>query len=178
MKMKRFFLLFLLGVASVVSVYTQAGYAQTKSSWREATPAELEAFLPARAPVEGERIETEMRTASGIINGRGQMVAGVVLITAGYAAQGKYTHYLLSQSTLTLGDKLALAPGAYAIGWQHTEKGLRVHVNDAATGAEKGTVLAVPITQFKGVESIRIWALPDRRVIQIGRFMVPYAVKN
>src|SRR5215471_14852261 len=86
--------------------------AQQKSTWRAATPAELAAALPARAPVEKERIETEMRTASGIIDSRGKLIAGVVLITAGYSADGKYSHYLLVQSPITI-DKIALSPGNY-----------------------------------------------------------------
>ena len=54
-----------------------------KGSWRQATDAELASLLPARAPVEKEHIETEMRTASGIVNGHGRFIAGVVLLTAG-----------------------------------------------------------------------------------------------
>ena len=54
-----------------------------KSPWRQATDAELASLLPARAQVEKEHIETEMRTASGIVNGRGHTIAGVVLLTAG-----------------------------------------------------------------------------------------------
>ncbi len=70
--------------------------------WRSATEAELTQALPARAPVEKERIETEMRTASGIADERGHLIAGVVLITAGYSADGKYSHYLLVGSPLRL----------------------------------------------------------------------------
>jgi len=66
-----------------------------RSSWRQATDAELASLLPARAPVEREHIETEMRTASGIVNSRGRYIAGVVLLTAGYSADGKYSHYLI-----------------------------------------------------------------------------------
>src|SRR5260370_36571474 len=80
--------------------------AQAKGGWRAATPAELESFLPARAPVDKERIETELRTASGIINDRGQLIASVVLITAGYAAEGKYSHYFLIQRPIRLGDSM------------------------------------------------------------------------
>ena len=48
-----------------------------KPGWRTATPEELRKHvLPLRAPVEKERIETEMRTASGIINSQGKVVAG------------------------------------------------------------------------------------------------------
>ena len=53
-----------------------------KTPWRQATDAELASLLPARAPVEKEHIETEMRTASGIVDARGHYIAGVVLITA------------------------------------------------------------------------------------------------
>ena len=120
---------------------TQAS-SQARSSWRTATPEELEAFLPARAPVEKERIETEMRTASGIISDRGHLIAGVVLITAGYSADGKYSHYLLTQSTLTLGDSLSLPPGAYVLGWKRVEAGLEVHLYEAATGVERGVLTA------------------------------------
>ena len=53
-----------------------------KTVWRQASDAELASLLPARAQVEKEHIETEMRTASGIVNGRGRFIAGVVLLTA------------------------------------------------------------------------------------------------
>ena len=58
-------------------------YRHRKKSWRQATDAELASLLPARAPVEEEHIETEMRTASGIVNAHGRFIAGVVLLTAG-----------------------------------------------------------------------------------------------
>ena len=79
--------LWLLGLALLVSTLQ----AQPRATWRAASPAELQAFLPARAPVEKERIETEMRTATGITDDHGHTVAAVVLITAGYAAEGKYS---------------------------------------------------------------------------------------
>src|ERR1035441_1822497 len=53
-------------------------------------------------PVESEHIETEMRTASGIVDGRGRFIAGVVLITAGYSAEGKYSHYLIVQAPVEI----------------------------------------------------------------------------
>ena len=107
--------------------------AQPKSGWRTASSSELEAAIPARAPVERERIETEMRTASGIINPNGKVIAGVVLITAGYSADGKYSHFLLVQSPITIGDVL-LSPGSYVLGWVRTEAGLLVHLYDARPG--------------------------------------------
>ena len=63
--------------------------ANSQSDWRQASSKELGALIPARAPVEKERIETEFRTASGVTNGKGKFIAGVVMITAGYAADGK-----------------------------------------------------------------------------------------
>ena len=80
------------------------------SGWRAATEGELKTLLPARAPVQQERIETEMRTASGITDGHGKFVAGVVLITAGYSADGKYSHYFVTQVPLKIGN-FQLAPG-------------------------------------------------------------------
>ena len=150
--------------------------AQTGNVWRAAKASELEAFLPARALIEKERIETEMRTATGIINDRGQLIAAVVLITAGYAADGKYSHYLLTQRAMPLDDSLQLPPGAYAVGWARTEAGLLVHVYDAATGIERGVLTARPLTQPGRVESFRIWPPGEQHYIQIGRFMVPYTI--
>lgn len=149
--------------------------AQPKSSWRSATPSELETALPARAPVEKERIETEKRTASGIINTRGKLIAGVVLITAGYSADGKYSHYLLVQSPITIGD-VALSPGSYVFGWQRGENELNVKFYEAATGIERGTTIARRLPTGSRVESFRIWPASDHPFIQIGRFAIPYTL--
>lgn len=163
--------------------------APSKVGWRAATPAELEAFLPTRAPVEKERIETEMRTATGITDDHGHMVAAVVLITAGYAAEGKYSHYLLTQSALRLGTPLGtplgtqqgtlvrLAPGAYVVGWNKSCDGLLVHLFDARTGAERGSIEAHPAKQRTRVEPFHIWPPTDGVGIQIGRFFMPYSLE-
>ena len=150
--------------------------APSKPGWRAATPAELEAFLPTRAPVEKERIETEMRTATGITDDHGHTLAAVVLITAGYAAEGKYSHYLLTQSPLQLGTQLRLAPGAYVVGWNKSGDGLLVHLFDARTGAERGSLEAHPAKQRTHVEPFHIWPPADGVGIQIGRFFMPYSV--
>ena len=151
--------------------------AQQKATWRAATPAELEAFLPARAPVEKERIETEMRTATGITDGRGKTIAAVVLITAGYAAEGKYSHYLLARAPLRIGTELQLSPGAYVLGWNRTQEGLLIHIFDASNGVERGNVVARPSPHPTRVEPFRIWPPADRLAIQIGRFFVPYTLE-
>ena len=161
----------LLSVANAAPVPSQP-----KAVWRAATPAELESLLPARAPVEKERIETEMRTATGIADQRGHFIAAVVLITAGYAANGKYSHYMLVQSTLHLGSELRLPPGAYVLGWSRGEDGLLVHVFEAATGVERGAVTArIPHPPIR-VEPFRIWPPAEHSFIQIGRFTVPYTL--
>ena len=147
------------------------------AGWRSSTPSELEALLPARAPVEKERIETEMRTATGITDDHGHSIAAVVLITAGYAANGKYSHYLLVQSPLHLGPELHLTPGAYVLGWSRGEDGLLVHVFEAATGVERGAVTArIPHPPIR-VEPFRIWPPAEHSFIQIGRFTLPYTLE-
>lgn len=147
--------------------------AQAKPGWRSATPEELRSVLPLRAPVEKERIETEMRTASGIINSQGKVIAGVVLITAGYSADGKYSHYLLVQAPITITD-ISLAPGSYVFGWQRTEDSLVVKFYEATTGVERGTATAHRMPQGTRVESFRLWPPKDQSILQIGRFSIPY----
>ncbi len=146
-----------------------------KTAWRQATPAELASVLPSRAPVESEHIETEMRTASGIVDERGRFIAGVVLITAGYSAEGKYSHYLIVQAPVEIGG-VALKPGEYAFGWSREDGGdtLSVHFNQAATGALVGTTDAHRIAGSSRVESLRIWPPGEKALIQIGRFGIPY----
>ena len=151
--------------------------AAQKPSWRQATDAELASLLPARAPVEKEHIETELRTASGIVNGKGHFVAGVVLLTAGYSADGKYSHYLLVQVPLRIGG-VALKPGQYVFGWTRASGGdaLRVHFHEAATGTLVGTADARRIVGPGRVESLHIWPPGDKALIQIGRFAIPYEI--
>ncbi len=151
--------------------------AQVKAGWRSATMEELTAVLPSRAPVQKERIETEMRTASGIINSHGKFIAGVVLITAGYSADGKYSHYLIVQSPITIAD-IPLAPGSYVFGWQRTEATLLVKFYEATTGAERGTATAHRMQQGSRVESFRLWPPGDQSILQIGRFSLPYRLSE
>lgn len=143
--------------------------------WRQATQAELASVLPSRAMVGNEHIETEMRTASGIVDNRGRFIAGVVLITAGYSADGKYSHYLIVQAPVRIGG-VALKPGEYVLGWTRANNGevLDVHINVAATGELVGTTDANWIAGSTRVESLRIWPPDEKALIQIGRFGVPY----
>ncbi len=163
------------GLAAAASLLAASAAPAQGSGWRQATPAELAAVLPSRAPVVNEHIETEMRTASGIVDGHGRYIAGVVLITAGYSADGKYSHYLLVQAPVRVGA-VALEPGEYVLGWTRSENGdsLTVHFNRAATGALVGTTEAHWITGSTRIESLHIWPPQDKAIIQIGRFGIPY----
>ena len=128
-----------------------------KPEWRQATDAELASLLPARAPVEKEHIETEMRTASGIVNGSGRYIAG---------SGADYGGLLGGRQVFALpggaGARCGLAasrckPGEYAFGYSHDGEVLRVHFNDAATGSFVGTTDARLLDGIKGVESLHIW---------------------
>jgi len=164
------------GLAVLLSCsVTLAAQGVKSSGWHAATESELKNLLPARAPVEQERIETEMRTASGITDGHGKFIAGVVLITAGYSADGKYSHYFLTQVPLKIGN-FQLAPGAYVIGWQHIEDGLDVKFYEAASGKQLGSIAATLNPAITRVESFRIWPPGDRSVMQIGRFTFSYQI--
>jgi lysylphosphatidylglycerol synthetase-like protein (DUF2156 family) len=159
---------------AILALTTTLAAAQ-KSAWRTASSAELQSLLPARAPVEREHIETEMRTATGIVNARGRYIAGVVLLTAGYSADGKYSHFLVVQSPIKIGG-LLLKPGEYAFGYSHSAGGdsLSVHFHEAATGALVGTAEARLINGTRGIVSLRIWPPNDKAILQIGRFGIPY----
>jgi hypothetical protein len=146
-------------------------------TWRAATEAELKEVIPARAPVGSERIETEFRTASGITNGKGQYVAGVVLITAGYSADGKYSHFLIAQVPIKVGA-VRLKPGNYVFGWRHENDLLRVLFYEAPTGKFLGTVDAVRNSRIGKIESFHLYAPSDKSVIQIGRFAFPYRINE
>lgn len=150
-----------------------------KGTWRQATDAELASLLPSRAPVEKEHIETEMRTASGIVDARGRYIAGVVLLTAGYSADGKYSHYLLVQTPIRIGG-IALKPGEYVFGWDRAKSGdaLSVRFHVAATGLLVGTAEAHRITGNTRVESLHIWPPGDKPLMQIGRFGLPYELED
>ncbi len=151
------------------------GLAEEKSAWHTATTAELKSLIPARAPVEKERIETEFRTASGITDGKHRLIAGVVLITAGYSAEGKYSHFLIVQAPIRVGE-IALAPGQYVFGWIHNEDSLTVKFYEAASGRPLGSVEATRNASITRVESFRVWPPNEKSVMQIGRFTFPYQI--
>ncbi len=165
-----------IAIAALVFICSLAAAQPAKNSaWRAATESELKNLLPARAPVQQERIETEMRTASGITDGHGKFVAGVVLITAGYSADGKYSHYFLTQVPLKIGN-FQLSPGSYVIGWEHIEDGLNVKFYEAASGKLLGSIDATLNPAITRVESFRVWPPSERPLMQIGRFTFGYQI--
>jgi len=164
----------LVPFTALLLLFCAQAFAQ-KGGWRQATDSELGSVLPSRAHVETEHIETEMRTASGIVNARGKYIAGVVLLTAGYSAEGKYSHYLVVQVPVRIGG-VPLPPGHYVFGWtrSNSEEVLHVHFNVAESGQQVGTADAHWLTKPTRISSLRIWPPNDQSLIQIGRFGIPY----
>jgi hypothetical protein len=147
--------------------------------WRKATSAELRKLIPARAAVVKENIETEFRTASGITDGKGKFVAGVVMITAGYSAEGKYSHFFITQVTLQLGD-LTLQPGEYVFGYQRTGGDtIKVSFYRASSGDSIGDIEAHVNRKKNLVTSLLISpAVNGKGTIQVGRFVFDYKISE
>lgn len=146
-----------------------------RARWRAATEPELRKLVPARAPVIKENIETEFRTASGVTDGRGKFIAGVVMITAGYSAEGKYSHFFVTQAALKIGSML-LQPGEYVFGYQRINNdAIRVSFYRASSGEAIGTVDAHVNRKSSMVRSLLISSPVDgRATIQVGRFIFEY----
>jgi hypothetical protein len=149
--------------------------AAQQARWRAATEQELRRVIPARAPVVKENIETEFRTASGITDGRGHFIAGVVMITAGYSAEGKYSHFFVTQATVRI-DDLVLEPDEYVFGYQREDsETMRLVFYKASSGREVGAATARRNQKSGAVRSLLI-SPPGagRGTIQIGRFAFDY----
>ena len=144
--------------------------------WRQANEKELAAIIPERAPVISERIETELRTASAVEDGKGHAIAAAVLITAGYSANGKYSIFLLTQVPLRIADH-DVAAGRYLLGWTWGQDALAVTVSEAMTGKALMTVDAKRSAAIRRVEPVHIWPPGEHSVIQLGRFVIPYRVE-
>ena len=158
----------------LLSMLLTSVYASAAETWRPASEAELKAVIPARAQVEKERIETEFRTASGITNGNGRFLAGVVLITAGYAAEGKYSNFLIVQAPIRIGT-LTLKPGNYVFGWRHNgDDALMVTFYEADSGKLLGTADARRTSRVGRIESFHISPPGEHGQIRIGRFAMSY----
>ena len=168
MKLKRCTLAMLLATCFAVAV-SAAG------RWRTASEAELKKVIPSRAHVIKENIETEFRTASGVTDGQGKFIAGVVMITAGYSAEGKYSHFFITQVPIKMGD-LSLKAGQYVFGYQRKNAdAIDVSFYEASSGDSLGSVEAHVNRKNSMVRSLLI-SPPSRNkgTIQIGRFVFDY----
>lgn len=147
--------------------------------WRRMTEDELRAVVPERAPVVKERIETELRTAAGITDGSGHYIFGVVIITAGYEAEGKYTHFFKTQVPIRIGD-LDLSPGEYVFGYQRLAvDALRVVFYRATDGGQIGAVRATVENRRGAIYSFYIEPpIGGRGKIKIGRFGFDYSLAD
>ena len=143
--------------------------------WRAATSQELRKLIPARAPVVKENIETEFRTASGVTDGKGKFIAGVVMITAGYSAEGKYSHFFITQTQLKIGD-LSLQPGEYVFGYQRKDnESIKVSFYRASSGDAVGEVDAHINRKRNLVTSLLITPpASGKGTMQVGRFIWEY----
>lgn len=173
------FLLFSVCVAAPSPANGQSREQSKDQKWRQAAEKELRSLIPARVGVENERIETELRTASGITNGSGKFIAGVVMITAGYSAEGKYSHFFITQVGIKCGD-FELRPGEYVFGHKRTDQDtLKVSFYEASTGKHMGDVKAQVDPKRGPVRSITI--IPpgnERPMIKLGRFFFEYSISG
>ncbi|MCD9188572.1 MAG: hypothetical protein LUM44_19290 [Pyrinomonadaceae bacterium] len=144
--------------------------------WKKMANADLQKSVPEKAPVIKEDIETELRTASGISDGKNQ-IFGVVIITAGYEADGKYTHFLRTSSTLNVGE-LTLKPGDYIFGYQRIDdETLRVMFYYAKDGELIGATKAKTESKKGPIYSFLIEPPIDKKgKIYIGRFNFEYSL--
>jgi hypothetical protein len=137
----------------------------------------LKSLIPARATVEKERIETEFRTASGVTDGNGRFIAGVVMITAGYSAEGKYSHFFITHVAIKCGE-VNLRPGEYVFGYKRTaEDTLEVKFYEASTGKFLGDVRAAIDNRRGRIRSLAITPPgAEKATVRIGRFFFEYSI--
>jgi len=161
--------LLLFGLVFSVSAFAQ--------DWRRMSESELKRSVPEKAPVISEEIETEFRTASGITDGRNE-IFGVVIITAGYEADGKYTHFLKIGSKISLG-RVVLPPGDYIFGYKRVDNTtLNVSFYGAQNGKSVGSAKA-RVEQKKGAIYSLLIEPPVEKSgkIYIGRFTMEYVME-
>ena len=99
------------------------------------------------------------------------------MITAGYSAEGKYSHFFVTQAPLKIGSML-LQPGEYVFGYQRVSNDvIRVSFYRASSGDALGTVDAHVNRKSTMVRSLLISPPVDGRAsIQLGRFFFEYTV--
>jgi len=170
---RRTLAIFLVPVAALFLT----GNISAAQQWRVATQQELNSWIPARAPVVKEQIETESRTETGIVDSAGKYIAGAVLITSGYSANGKYSILLVTQVPLKIGTA-SLEPGQYVFGWQRVNDSLEVLFYEAASGRFLGKVQAIRDDTHRKIESFQILPPSDHSLMLIGRFGFHYELEK
>jgi hypothetical protein len=168
-------------VIALIIIITASSIAHTAvapARWRVASETELRKVIPARAPVIKENIETEFRTASGITDGRGKFIAGVVMITAGYSAEGKYSHFFSTQVALKVGD-ISLQPGHYVFGYQRkTPDSIGISFYRASSGESVGDVEAYRNRKNSLVRALLISPpAGGKGTLQVGRFVCEFRIE-
>lgn len=161
-------------IVLAVALFSITSFAQ---DWHKMSESELKAAVPATAPVITENIETEFRTAAGISNGKSS-IFGVVIITAGYEADGKYTHFLKTDARLRVGD-LDLGSGDYIFGYQRLDQQtLRVTFYKARDGKLVGAIKA-EVEKAKGPIYSFLITPPTNMAgkVYIGRFSFDYTLR-
>jgi len=167
---------FVMLFTSVAALFFTLNIAAAQQ-WRVATQQELNSWIPARAPIVKEQIETESRTETGIVNNAGKYIAGAVLITSGYSANGKYSIFLVTQVPLKIGTA-SLEPGQYMFGWQRVNESLEVLFYEAASGRLLGKVEAIRDDTHRKIESFQILPPSDHSLMLIGRFGFHYELEK
>ena len=174
-------IVFVRTLSALLLIFTTTAQSATtqRTRWRAATETELRNIIPARAPVIKENIETEFRTASGVTDGRGQFIAGVVMITAGYSAEGKYSHFFITQASLKIGD-IVLEPGEYVFGYRRVDnETMRIIFYKAATGEMIGEAEAHVNRKSTAVRSLLVNPpVGGKATIQIGRYLFDYRING
>ena len=166
-----------IAISSLFFCIATTPMAASRTRWRAATEPELRKLIPVRAPVIKENIETEFRTASGVTDDRGRFIAGVVMITAGYSAEGKYSHFFITQTPLKVGS-IDLTQGEYVFGYQRINNDtIRVSFYRASSGESVGDVDAHVNRRSTMVRSLLISPpVGDKGTVQVGRFVFDYRV--
>jgi len=163
---------------TILTIWSLGHGAVPPTRWRVASEVELRKIIPFRAPVIKENIETEFRTASGITDGRGKFIAGVVMITAGYSAEGKYSHFFSTQVTVKVGD-ISLQPGQYVFGYQRkTADSINISFYRASSGESVGDVEAYRNRKNSLVRALLISPPSGAKgTIQVGRFVCDFKLE-
>ena len=111
-------------------------------------------------------------------DGQGKFIAGVVMITAGYSAEGKYSHFFITQVPIKVGD-LSLQSGEYVFGYQRkNNEAIDVTFYGASSGESVGSVEAHVNRKSSMVRSLPISPpTRDKGTIQVGRFVFEYQLR-